>query len=159
MAGAVNMFLPMAITLWVNYKLIQFRFDFQSLEHFDPMGFYYGALYLMLSSSLLIYCFFATMTTGSIEMNSQRVYESLWYKMPLKNRNDLRFLILFAQKEREVTGFGFIVCSLKTFLGVNIGRSERIQNFIITVLLISADAAIIVFHLSAVQGYDRFTFR
>lgn len=84
----------------------------------NPEAIYYLIIYAMVASSVLIYCLFATMTITSIAKNSERVYFSLWYKLPTKHQFDLKFLILFTQQEREIRGFNFIQCSTDTFLRV-----------------------------------------
>lgn len=48
------------------------------------------------------------------------IYNSLWYKLNVKDQKSINFLIMYAQTERNIKGFNFIECSLGTLLRVGI---------------------------------------
>lgn len=97
-------------------------FYFQSLEALNPMGFYFFINLVTGVSLVLPYCYGATYTLISLERNSKKVYNFLWYKLPPKQQYHVRFLMQFAQREREMRGFGLIPCAISTFLRVMVAR-------------------------------------
>lgn len=74
----------------------------------------------MMLASTLPFCYHATHVLRSLNENSNRVYNSLWYKLPVKKQHKLILLIIYAQKERNIDGFGLISCSIRTMLKVRI---------------------------------------
>lgn len=87
----------------------------QASKHSNPDGFYYVLICLFVST-MLIYCSHATHTVRSMEMNAEGVYDSLWYKLPQKQQADVHLLLLYAQQEREIRGYGYVHCSMQMFL-------------------------------------------
>lgn len=68
--------------------------------------------------SILPYCYNATYTLVSFDDNIKRISNSMWYQLNVKQQYCIKFLIQYAQQERKITGYGFFVCSLETFLKV-----------------------------------------
>lgn len=66
-----------------------------------------------------VYCDLSeTMTEKAFEI-SMITYESLWYVSTPRQREALTLVIVRAQKEFRLKGFGLITCSLPQFLMVN----------------------------------------
>lgn len=125
MCGATNIAMPMFLVLWVrisdwNSLLLPINddFSFKSLQHLSPAVAYYTLLACLLISSVAPYCYRATITMFILKQNSEIVYQSLWYKLTVKQQKSIQFLILFAQKEYEIKGFNFVECSLYTLLRI-----------------------------------------
>lgn len=99
---------------------------FKSLENFNVERFYYGFVGLASMATVLPYCFVATKTIESMKINSQRVYNCIWYKLLIEEQSEIRFLIQYTQRDREVRGFGLIPLSQHILLSVS---SSFIQIF------------------------------
>lgn len=99
--------------------------SFQALRKFEPVFIYYLMVSLMTVSSVLPYCYNATNTLDTLEENLDRINSSVWYKLDARDQLDLKFLISYAQQNREITGFNFVVCSIQTFLKVKIKLITR----------------------------------
>lgn len=65
-----------------------------------------------------VYCYFSEQVTGIAVDIGDVVYKSLWYKMPVKDQILIGLVIVRAQKEFRMSGFGIIECSLELFLTV-----------------------------------------
>lgn len=72
-------------------------------------------------ASIFIYCYFASKVSHSLQCLSDKVYQCLWYQMPVHIQNDLILVIGNLQRPYYFTGYKFIICSLETFL--------RVRNF------------------------------
>lgn len=67
-----------------------------------------------------IYSYFSeTITTNSFAIGEDP-YNSLWYKMPMKQQKAVMLMIMRSQIEFRLTGVGMVDCSLETFLAVRI---------------------------------------
>lgn len=65
-----------------------------------------------------IYCYFSErITTNSIKI-ADDAYDSLWYRMTVRQQMKVMFIIQRAQKEFRLTGLELVDCSLATFLTV-----------------------------------------
>lgn len=80
--------------------------------------FYFVSGLAMVSSSLP-YCYQATITVKYLEENSRKVYNSKWYKLPVKQQMNIKLLIIYSQITREISGYGYIACSMPIFLRVS----------------------------------------
>lgn len=66
-------------------------------------------------SSTFIYCYFADGVTSDLLEIGDIFYNSLWYKLPLREQKLLFLPIQRAQKEFRLDGFGMVYCTLETF--------------------------------------------
>lgn len=116
------------------------------------MGIYYSLVGCMLLSYILPYCYAATIILQSVQMNADRVYESLWFRLSAKRQRYLVLLIQYAQREREIKGYGYISCSMPTVLRVKpfkmkYSREKHFDLF--------SDYSNGVFHIFAVQRISK----
>lgn len=94
-------------------KMDQFTtITYDSISIFDAL--------LTYSIICYVYCRFSeNITSKSLEIGDI-VYNSLWYKMPLKEQKLIILMIQRSQKEFRLSGLGLVDCSLATFLAVRI---------------------------------------
>lgn len=85
----------------------------------DPLALYYVLVCTVTIPTVLPYCYFATQITFELRINSEQIYHSLWYKLPVKQQYDMQFLLQYSQFERKIMGFNFVECSMPSFLKVN----------------------------------------
>lgn len=91
----------------------------QTLQNVNPMAIYFSVNLMLSISTVFPYCYGSTLTLRSMERNAEKVYNLKWYKLPAKQKSDVRFLIQYAQRERNIRGYGFLSCEIPTFLKVN----------------------------------------
>lgn len=89
------------------------------MRNLNPVFVYYILVSLLTISSVLPYCYNATNTIIALEENLDRIYNSMWYKLSIHQQLNVKILIFYAQQNRQITGFRFVVCSIQTFLKVN----------------------------------------
>lgn len=124
---------------------------FQSLQTFNAAAFLYVSIFVMMFAGCLPFCYYGTITLSSLIQNSDRVYNALWYKLPARKQHKLLLLMMYAQKERIINGFGLIACSMPTMLKVKTGK--LFMDIWVNHMLLStiSDYAVIVFDVFALQ--------
>lgn len=70
-------------------------------------------------ASTLPYCYFSTRLSTKLFQLSGVAYQMLWYHCPITCQKDVLKLIIYAQRERTVSGFGVINCTQQVFAKVN----------------------------------------
>lgn len=70
------------------------------------------------AGNIFLYCYVGTLTTVQFLRFSDVVYESIWYKFPVKLQKYLRLIIADAHRPRAFDGFGIMDLNLVAFAKV-----------------------------------------
>lgn len=74
---------------------------------------------------MFIMCANGQMVTEKSFSIGQSVYETTWYKMPLKFRRHLLLMIQHSNRPFNLTACGLMCCNLEAFVTVSSGRKYR----------------------------------
>lgn len=89
--------------------------DFQAWGKFDPSLLIAGFCSFFSASNAFSYCYYGSNTTDQFKEASDSIYASNWYKLRINDQKTFLMMLVFAQKERNLTGFGFFRCTLDNF--------------------------------------------
>lgn len=96
--------------------------DSALIEVFNVMVFY-----LLLCT---IFCYYSELFTENSYAIGDKVYESLWYQMPVDVQQLLILITAQSNTTFQLTGFGIVDCSLATLLSVcGMGHCNLMQLF------------------------------
>lgn len=91
---------------------------FQSSNEFDS-DLLVGIMAVFISISIILpYCYYSSNTAYRLESVANDIYDSLWYRLPVRLEKFYILSIASAQSPRYFTGFSMISCSLGTFTKV-----------------------------------------
>lgn len=68
--------------------------------------------------SILPYCYYASRITVRMQQLSNVIFDSCWYKLPVRLQRNIQFMIKFAQVTRKVDGYILFSCDLECFVKV-----------------------------------------
>lgn len=71
--------------------------------------------------SLLVtfpYCYTASIAFERIQSLNASVFNTIWYKLPVKYQHYIKMILMPSQNARELSGYNLINCSLEFFLKV-----------------------------------------
>lgn len=66
------------------------------------------------------YCYAATIAFDKIQSLNGSIFNTFWYKLPVKCQRHIVMMLMPAKYIRELSGYDLIVCSLETFRQVDI---------------------------------------
>lgn len=90
----------------------------ESIDHFDlqiASSFYNMSTVVALT---FIFCFLSENITSALLRVGDGVYESCWYRLPVRKQKQVTLPILRSQCVFRLEGLGLIYCSLETFVRV-----------------------------------------
>lgn len=68
--------------------------------------------------NIFLYCYFGKLATESFEEMSNSLYESNWYKLPIKQQKYILLMMVNAKRPLYYHGFGIVILNLETFCNV-----------------------------------------
>lgn len=77
-------------------------------------------VWMMATSQVLLFCYFSAMISIQLTWIGQNAFDINWYKLPMKQQQFIKLIIMFSQIRRTVNGYGIFNCDLRTFIQVNI---------------------------------------
>ena len=124
-------------TIPLNFSIFFFIFQLpnsnQGISQFDLNFFNSLFAAVVCVSASLPFCYLSTSASENLKSVDKFVYNSLWYTFPAAYQRYITLLLVPSVHVRELSGYGFINCSLETFKKV-LYRTADIQRYFFDIL-------------------------